>query len=109
MVKHPPYRTSVRDSKPDSTMLYGLIENYSHRIDHLSRLRNLQDETGGFNAFIPLKFKHYNNKFSHIEEAPVNAFGNCFQRSAFAIDIVQECACSVEIFSCHRPAANVCR
>ncbi|MCK9640609.1 MAG: aminofutalosine synthase MqnE [Prolixibacteraceae bacterium] len=52
----------------NSTMLYGLIEDYSHRIDHLSRLRNLQDETGGFNAFIPLKFKHYNNRFSHIEE-----------------------------------------
>ncbi len=52
----------------NSTMLYGLIENYSHRIDHLARLRNLQDETRGFNAFIPLKFKHYNNRFSHIEE-----------------------------------------
>lgn len=52
----------------NSTMLYGLLEDYSHRIDHLSRLRNLQDETGGFNAFIPLKFKHYNNRFSHVEE-----------------------------------------
>ncbi|MEI7829191.1 MAG: aminofutalosine synthase MqnE [Prolixibacteraceae bacterium] len=52
----------------NSTMLYGLIEDYSNRIDHLNRLRNLQDETGGFNAFIPLKFKHYNNRFSHIEE-----------------------------------------
>lgn len=52
----------------NSTMLYGLLEDYSHRIDHLSRLRSLQDETGGFNAFIPLKFKHYNNRFSHVEE-----------------------------------------
>jgi len=52
----------------NSTMLYGLLEDYSHRIDHLNRLRTLQDETGGFNAFIPLKFKHYNNRFSHIEE-----------------------------------------
>lgn len=52
----------------NSTMLYGLLENYSHRIDHLNRLRTLQDETGGFNAFIPLKFKHYNNRFSHVEE-----------------------------------------
>jgi aminodeoxyfutalosine synthase len=49
-------------------MLYGLLEDYSHRADHLSRLRTLQDETGGFNAFIPLKFKHYNNRFSHVEE-----------------------------------------
>ncbi len=53
----------------NSTMLYGLLEDYTHRIDHLNRLRTLQDETGGFNAFIPLKFKHYNNRFSHIEES----------------------------------------
>ncbi len=52
----------------NSTMLYGLLEDYSHRIDHLSRLRTLQDETGGFNAFIPLKFRHYNNRFSYVEE-----------------------------------------
>ena len=52
----------------NSTMLYGLIESYGHRIDHLNRLRKLQDATHGFNAFIPLKFKHYNNSFSHIRE-----------------------------------------
>jgi aminodeoxyfutalosine synthase len=52
----------------NSTMLYGLIEKYEHRIDHLDRLRTVQDETGGFNAFIPLKFRHYNNLFSHVEE-----------------------------------------
>ena len=53
----------------NSTMLYGLLEDYAQRIDHLNRLRTLQDETGGFNAFIPLKFKHYNNRFSHVEES----------------------------------------
>lgn len=52
----------------NSTMLYGLIEKYEHRIDHLNRLRKLQDNTKGFNAFIPLKFRHYNNSFSHIRE-----------------------------------------
>jgi aminodeoxyfutalosine synthase len=52
----------------NSTMLYGLLEDYTHRIDHLERLRTLQDETGGFNAFIPLKFRHYNNRFSYVEE-----------------------------------------
>ncbi len=52
----------------NSTMLYGLLEDYTHRIDHLNRLRTLQDETGGFNAFIPLKFRHYNNRFSYVEE-----------------------------------------
>jgi aminodeoxyfutalosine synthase len=52
----------------NATMLYGLLENFNHRIDHLNRLRALQDETNGFNAFIPLKFRHYNNSFSHIKE-----------------------------------------
>jgi len=52
----------------NSTMLYGLIENYAQRVDHLNRLRELQDITGGFNAFIPLKFRHYNNLFSYVEE-----------------------------------------
>lgn len=52
----------------NATMLYGLIENYEHRIDHMERLRALQDEAHGFNAFIPLKFRHYNNTFSHIKE-----------------------------------------
>jgi len=52
----------------NATMLYGLIEDYHHRADHLNRLRNLQDKTNGFNAFIPLKFRHENNAFSDIKE-----------------------------------------
>jgi 2-iminoacetate synthase ThiH len=38
----------------NATMLYGHIETYAHRIDHMERLRTLQDKTGGFNTFIPL-------------------------------------------------------
>ncbi len=53
----------------NATMLYGLLENFDHRIDHMERLRTLQDQTNGFNAFIPLKFKHYNNSFSYITES----------------------------------------
>lgn len=52
----------------NATMLYGHIENYSHRIDHLERLRKLQDKTGGFNAFIPLKYKKSNNSMSYLGE-----------------------------------------
>lgn len=48
----------------NATILYGHIESYSHRIDHLERLRQLQDETGGFSAFIPLKFRSANNSMS---------------------------------------------
>ncbi len=42
--------------KTTATMLYGHIENYKHRVDHLFRLRDLQDRTGGFQAFIPLSY-----------------------------------------------------
>jgi len=45
----------------NATMLYGHLESYFHRIDHLERLRQVQDRTGGFNAFIPLKFRNSNN------------------------------------------------
>lgn len=55
----------------NATMLYGHIENYGHRIDHMERLRSLQDETGGFNAFIPLKFRNQNNDMSHVPESSI--------------------------------------
>jgi aminodeoxyfutalosine synthase len=52
----------------NATMLYGHIEKYEDRVDHLDRLRKLQDETGKFNAFIPLKFRNRNNELSGLEE-----------------------------------------
>lgn len=52
----------------NATMLYGHIESFAHRIDHMERLRNLQDKTLGFNCFIPLKFRNANNQMSHIKE-----------------------------------------
>ena len=55
----------------NATMLYGHIENYAHRIDHMERLRNLQDKTGGFNTFIPLKFRNKDNDMSHIPESSI--------------------------------------
>ena len=53
----------------NATLLYGHIEAYKHRIDHMERLRQLQDETKGFNTFIPLKFRNDGNEMSHIEES----------------------------------------
>lgn len=47
--------------KSNATMLFGHIETRAHRIDHLIRLRNLQAQTGGFNAFIPLLYQTQNN------------------------------------------------
>ena len=52
----------------NATMLYGHIEKYEHRVDHMSQLRQLQDQTGGFNCFIPLKFRNKDNDMSHIPE-----------------------------------------
>lgn len=53
----------------NATMLYGHIENFGHRIDHMNRLRTLQDKTGGFNTFIPLKFRNKDNDMSNIPES----------------------------------------
>ncbi len=55
----------------NATMLYGHIEKYSHRIDHMERLRKLQDETRGFNTFIPLKFRNKDNDMSHLPETSI--------------------------------------
>jgi aminodeoxyfutalosine synthase len=52
----------------NATMLYGHIESYLHRADHMNRLRELQDRTGGFNTFIPLKFRNANNEMSDTPE-----------------------------------------
>ena len=57
--------------KTNATMLYGHIESLEHRVDHLLRLRALQDETQGFNAFIPLKYRNYGNSLSAIGEVSV--------------------------------------
>ena len=87
---HPEIRTQICEDKVDAdgwlnihktahqlgmhsnaTMLFGHIEKYKHRIDHMDRLRSLQDETGGFNTFIPLKFRNKDNGMSNIAETSV--------------------------------------
>jgi aminodeoxyfutalosine synthase len=66
------HRTAHKLGMPsNATMLYGHVETYAHRIDHMNRLRNLQDETGGFNTFIPLKFRNQGNQMSHVDEVSV--------------------------------------
>lgn len=57
------HRTAHRlGLRSNATMLYGHIENYAHRVDHMLRLRDLQEETGGFNVFIPLAFQPHGNE-----------------------------------------------
>jgi aminodeoxyfutalosine synthase len=55
--------------RSNATMLYGHIEEARHRIDHLCRLRALQDETGGFQTFIPLAFHPDNTGLAHLPKA----------------------------------------
>ena len=57
--------------RSNATMLYGHIEKFEHRVHHLNALRELQDETGGFQTFIPLKFRNKGNQMEHIEESTV--------------------------------------
>lgn len=87
---HPEIRQQICDDKVDgdgwlkihetahnlgmhtnATMLYGHIEQYWHRVDHMERLRQLQDKTGGFNTFIPLKFRNKQNEMSDVDESTV--------------------------------------
>ena len=53
----------------NATMLFGHVEQNRHRVDHMRRLRALQDQTGGFNTFIPLKFRNGDNDMSHVPES----------------------------------------
>ena len=57
--------------RSNATMLYGHIEEFRHRVHHLEELRKLQDKTGGFQTFIPLKFRNENNEMSHVPESTV--------------------------------------
>lgn len=55
----------------NATILYGHIETPAHRIEHMARLRDLQDQTGGFDAFIPLKYRSANNSMNAVGEVSI--------------------------------------
>ncbi|OOQ62090.1 aminofutalosine synthase MqnE [Mucilaginibacter pedocola] len=57
--------------RSNATMLYGHIEQFWHRVDHMEQLRQLQDRTGGFQTFIPLKFRNQDNQMSNVPESTV--------------------------------------
>ena len=54
-----------------ATMMYGTVETDEERVEHLLRLRALQDETGGFQTFIPLAFHPANTKLAHLPKASI--------------------------------------
>ena len=57
--------------RTNATMLYGHIEEFWHRVDHMERLRQLHEKTAGFQAFIPLKFRNQGHQMSHVPEVSV--------------------------------------
>lgn len=57
--------------RSNATMLYGHIEKFEHRVDHMDKLRELQDKTSGFQTFIPLKFRNKDNQMSNVPEVSV--------------------------------------
>jgi len=73
----------------NATMLYGHIESYAHRIDHMSRLRDLQDRSGGFNAFIPLKYKSAHNSMSYLKEVSMTEDLRNYAVSRIFLDNIQ--------------------
>jgi aminodeoxyfutalosine synthase len=70
----------------NATMLYGHAESPAQRIDHMIRLRELQDRTGGFNAFIPLKFRRENNRMHELGEVPVTEDMRNYALSRIVLD-----------------------
>ncbi|MBE0667280.1 MAG: CofH family radical SAM protein [Bacteroidales bacterium] len=70
----------------NATMLYGHAESAEQRIDHMLQLRNLQDITSGFNAFIPLKYRRENNRMYELGEVPVTEDMRNFALSRIFLD-----------------------
>lgn len=75
-----------RGKKSNATMLFGHIESKEHRVDHILRLRDLQDKTGGFNAFIPLVFQTENNYLKVKEPITANEILKTYAISRLLLD-----------------------
>ena len=77
-----------RGKKSNVTMLFGHIENREHRIDHMMRIRDLQDETGGFNCFIPLVYQTQNNFLNIKKDITANEILRTLAISRLVLDNV---------------------
>ncbi|NPA66121.1 MAG: aminofutalosine synthase MqnE [Epsilonproteobacteria bacterium] len=77
-----------RGKKSNVTMLFGHVEKREHRIDHMMRIRDLQDETGGFNCFIPLVYQMENNYLNVKEPITANEILRTFAISRLVLDNV---------------------
>jgi len=70
----------------NATMLFGHIETIDHQIDHLDRIRNQQDKSGGFTAFVPLKFRSTHNEMSYLREVNMMQTFRLFAVSRLFLD-----------------------
>ena len=77
-----------RGKKSNVTMLFGHVEERQHRIDHMMRIRDLQDETGGFNCFIPLVYQTENNYLNVKEFITANEILKTMAISRIVLDNV---------------------
>ena len=75
-----------KGKKSNATMLFGHIETRENRVDHILRLRELQDITGGFNAFIPLVFQTENNYLKVKEPVTANEILKTYSVSRILLD-----------------------
>ncbi len=77
-----------RGKKSNVTMLFGHVEERKDRIDHMMRIRELQDKTGGFNAFIPLVYQTENNYLNVKEQITANEILKTMAISRIVLDNV---------------------
>ena len=78
----------LQGMKTTATMMFGHIETLEERLEHLLRIRDLQDDTGGFTAFIPWPFQPDNTAFSHIPKATAHAYLKMLAWSRIVLDNV---------------------
>ena len=81
----------------NATMLFGHVEKPEHRIMHMERLRKMQDETNGFNTFIPLKFRNHDNEMSHIPESSVIDDMKTYAMSRIYLDNQVLTSCNISL------------
>jgi cyclic dehypoxanthinyl futalosine synthase len=78
----------LQGMRTTATMMFGHIETPEERLEHLIRIRDLQDETGGFTAFIPWPFQPDNTAYSHIPKASAHAYLRMLAWSRIVLDNV---------------------
>ena len=78
----------LQGMRTTATMMFGHIESLEERLEHLIRIRELQDETGGFTAFIPWPFQPDNTAYSEIHKTTAHSYLKMLAWSRIVLDNV---------------------